>query len=82
VERQVAAGHRLRIVLAELAQIPFEEAAEISRQTNQGWRARGGGETSREKWKLIALLGTTAFLVAVGTAALLAVLVALAFWLL
>jgi hypothetical protein len=72
----------LAAFLSEIADIPVEEAARVAEESVREWRERGGEEEDRwERRELIAYLGTTFGLAAIGAIALLALIALLAVWL-
>jgi hypothetical protein len=72
----------LAAFLSEIADIPTDEAARIAEESVRAWRERGGEDEDRwERRELIAYLGTTFGLAAIGAIALLALIVVLVIWL-
>jgi hypothetical protein len=72
----------LAAFLSEIADIRLDEAARIAEESVRAWRERGGEDEDRwERRELIAYLGTTFGLAAIGAIALLALIVLLVIWL-
>jgi hypothetical protein len=65
----------LAAFLSEIAAIPTEEAAHIAEESVREWHERGGENEDRlGKWEMIAYLGTTFGLAAIGAIALFALI--------
>jgi hypothetical protein len=72
----------LAAFLSEIADMPTEEAARIAEESVREWHERGGENEDRlGKWEMIAFLGTTFGLAAIGVIALLALIALLVIWL-
>ena len=71
----------LAAFLVDMAEIPLDEASRIAEESVREWRERGGEDEERlGKWEMIAYLGTTFGLAAIGALALLALIAFLVVW--
>jgi hypothetical protein len=72
----------LAAFLSEIADIATEEAGCIAEESLREWHERGGENEDRlGKWEMIAYLGTTFGLAAIGAIALLTLIALLVIWL-
>jgi hypothetical protein len=66
----------LAAYLSEMAYIPMDEASRIAEESVREWRERGGEDEERlGRWEMIAYMGGTFGLAAIGVLALLALVV-------
>jgi hypothetical protein len=71
----------LAAFLVDMAGVPLEEASLIADESVREWRERGGEDEDRwEKREMIAYLGTTFGLAAIGALALLVLIAFVVVW--